>query len=59
VSSSQRYAHTARSIGRPHGGFSTSRGSIRFLAIETFRQAWGRPIDCPPVDDIFADLNID
>jgi LmbE family N-acetylglucosaminyl deacetylase len=29
------------------------------LAIETFRQAWGRPIDSPPVDDILAGLDLD
>jgi LmbE family N-acetylglucosaminyl deacetylase len=31
----------------------------QILAIETFRQAWGRPIDSPPKDDILADLDID
>jgi len=31
----------------------------QILAIETFRQAWGRPIDSPPLNDILADLNID
>ena len=31
----------------------------RILALETFRQAWGRPIDSPPADDILADLDID
>jgi len=31
----------------------------QILAIETFRQAWGRPIDSPPIDDILADLDID
>jgi LmbE family N-acetylglucosaminyl deacetylase len=29
------------------------------LAIETFRQAWGPPLDSPPVDDILIDLGID
>ena len=28
----------------------------QILAIETFRQAWGPPIDGPPLDDILADL---
>jgi len=31
----------------------------QILAIETFRQAWGPPIDAPPADDILADLEID
>jgi LmbE family N-acetylglucosaminyl deacetylase len=31
----------------------------QILALETFRQAWGRPIDPPPADDILADLDID
>ena len=31
----------------------------QILALETFRQAWGRPIDSPPADDILADLAID
>ncbi len=31
----------------------------QILALETFRQAWGRPIDSPPADDILADLDID
>jgi LmbE family N-acetylglucosaminyl deacetylase len=31
----------------------------QILAIETFRQAWGRPIDSPPASDVLADLEID
>jgi LmbE family N-acetylglucosaminyl deacetylase len=31
----------------------------QIVAIETFRQAWGRPIDARPASDVLADLDID
>jgi hypothetical protein len=31
----------------------------QILALETFRQTWGRSIDSQPADDILADLDID
>ena len=42
-----------------HLNVAASAISRQILALETFRQAWGRPIDSPPADDILADLDID